>query len=176
VNKGKIGLESGRVRAFGALWSLQSKEKLSAETRPEMHCISNTDKEKSIEDYVYRETAVAKTRVQDAETAIMPEQERMGNVEKGRSITIKSEISLQAMLNAIGDSRSDLASSKDEEDGQDEDHDEEDTKSGKLSEDDEPGWVMGTISKTVQPSMESFGQKQMRIDELMQHGRGDAAD
>jgi hypothetical protein len=48
------------------------------------------------------------------------------------------------MLVAFGDSLSDLASSVDGEDGEDE-HDEE-TEQGKLSEDDEPGWVMGTIT------------------------------
>jgi len=80
------------------------------------------------------------------------------------------------MLNAIGDSLSDLASSKDEEDGEDEDDDEEDTGHGKLSEEDEPGWAMGTISKTVQHRMESFPQKQMRLDQLTQPGWGDAAD
>jgi len=79
-------------------------------------------------------------------------------------------------LNAIGDSLSDLASSDDEQDGEDEDDDEEDTGHGKLSEDDEPGWVMGTISKMVQHRMESFRQKQLRLDELTQPGWGDAAD
>jgi len=53
------------------------------------------------------------------------------------------------MSNTIGDSLSDLASSENGEDGEDEDDDEEDPAGGKFSEDDEPGWVMGTISKTV---------------------------
>ena len=53
------------------------------------------------------------------------------------------------MLNAIGDSLSDLASSDNEEDAEDEEED-DDTEQGKPSEDDEPGWVMGTISKSVQ--------------------------
>jgi len=75
------------------------------------------------------------------------------------------------MSNAIGDSLSDLASSQDKEDGEDKDDDEEDTELHKLSEDDEPGWVMGTISKRVQHRMESFRQMQMR-----QPGWGDAAD
>ena len=79
-------------------------------------------------------------------------------------------------MNAIGDSLSDLASSKDEEDGEDEDDDEEDTGHGKLSEDDEPGWVIGTIPQTVQHRMESFRQKQMRLDQQTQPGWGDAAD
>jgi len=79
------------------------------------------------------------------------------------------------MLNAIVDSLSDVASPEDEEDGEDLDDDEEDTILGKLSEDDEPGWVMGTISKMVQHPMESFRQNQMRLDELTQPGWGDTA-
>jgi len=78
------------------------------------------------------------------------------------------------MLNAIGDSLSDLASSDGEQDGEDEKDDDEDTELGKLS-DDEPGWVMGTISKTVQHHVEGFRQKQMRLDKLSQLGWGDAA-
>jgi len=79
------------------------------------------------------------------------------------------------MFNAIGNSLSDLVSSEDEEDGEDEDDDEEDTELGKLSEDDEPGWVMGTISKTVQHDMESSRQKQMRLHDLTQLGWVDRA-
>jgi len=37
------------------------------------------------------------------------------------------------------------------------------------------GWVKGTISKTVHQRMDSFRQKQMNLDELMQLGWGDAA-
>jgi len=85
-------------------------------------------------------------------------------------------MTFEEMLNAIGDSRSDLASSEDEEDGEDEDDDEEDTGHGTLSEFDELGWVMGTISKTVQHRMESFQQKQMRLDQLTQPELGDVAD
>jgi len=69
------------------------------------------------------------------------------------------------MLNAIQDSVSDLTSSDDEEDGQHEE-DEEDTELGNLSDDDEPGWVMGTISKSVQHCVESLRQKWMRLEEL----------
>ena len=105
----------------------------------------------------------------------MQEQEHMRNVEKARSTTPKPETTFEDMLNAIGDSLSDLASSKDEKDGEDEDDGEDDTELRKPSEDDEPGWVMGTISKMVQDCMESFQQKQMRLDELTQPGWGDAA-
>jgi len=80
------------------------------------------------------------------------------------------------MLNAIGDSLSDLASSQDEEDGEDKDDDGEDTGQGKLSDDDEAGWVMGTISKAVQHHRESYRQKKTRLDELTQLGWGDMAD
>jgi len=58
------------------------------------------------------------------------------------------------MLYAIGVSLSDIACSNNEDDGEDEADDEEDTEQGKVSEDDEPGWVMGTISKMVPQCME----------------------
>jgi hypothetical protein len=78
------------------------------------------------------------------------------------------------MLVAIGDRLSDLASSDDGEDGEDED--DEETEQGKLSEDDQPGSVMGTITNTVQQRMKKFRQKQMKLDELTQLGCEDAAD
>jgi len=67
---------------------------------------------------------------------------------------------------AIRNSLSDLVNSEDGEDREDED--EKKTEQGKLSEDDEPGWVMGTISKTVKQHMESSRQKAMKLDELIQ--------
>jgi len=84
------------------------------------------------------------------------------------------EKTFEEMLVAIGDSLSDLASSDDGEDGAEED--DEETEQGNLSEDDEPGWVMGTITKTIQQSMETFRQKYMKLDKLTQPGWEDAAD
>ena len=75
---------------------------------------------------------------------------------------------------AIGGSLSDLASSDDGEDGEDED--DEETELCQLSEDDEPGWVMGTIAKMVQQRLERFRRKQMKLDELTQPGWVYAAD
>jgi hypothetical protein len=76
------------------------------------------------------------------------------------------EKTFQAMLVAIGDSLSDLASSDNGENGEDED--DEATEPGKLSKYDEPGWVMGTIAQTVQQRMESFRQKLIKLDDLTQ--------
>jgi len=84
------------------------------------------------------------------------------------------ERSFEEMMFGIGDSLNDLASSDDGEDGEDEDDAE--TEQGKLSEDDQPGGVMGTITKTVQQRMERFRQKQMMLDKLTQPGWQDAAD
>ena len=122
------------------------------------------------------ETAVARMRDEDVEAAIEQKQDDMRNAEKAGLTTTKPETTFQEMLNAIRDSLSDLATSDDGEDGEDEDGDEEDPAGGKLSEDDEPGWVLGTISKTVQSHMERFRQKQMNLDKLMQPGWGDEAD
>jgi len=69
---------------------------------------------------------------------------------------------------------SDLASSTDGEDGEHENT--EETDQGKLSEDDEPGWVMGTITKTIQQLMAMLWQKLMTVDKLTQSRWEDATD
>jgi len=129
---------------------------------------------KWIEDYVERETAVARKRVEDAEAAVQQEQDNMKHAEIVGLTYREPEKTFEQMLVAIGDSLSDLASSDDEEDGEDKDG--EESEPGKLSEDDEPGCVMGTITKTVQQRMERFLQKQMQLDELTQPGWEDPAD
>jgi len=125
---------------------------------------------------VEREAAVSTKQVEHAETAIKQEQDYMRNAEKAGLITTKPGTTFEDMLNAIRDSLSYLASSDNSEDGEDEDDDEDDPAGGKLSKDDKPGWVMGTISNTVQDRMEHFRQKQMNLAELRQPGLGDAAD
>ena len=79
------------------------------------------------------------------------------------------------MLNSIGVSLSDLAGSDVEEDWADEDDEDEVPTGGKLGEDKEPGWAMGTISEMVQYRMEHLRQKQMKLDKLTQPGSGDSA-
>jgi len=174
ANEGKSGFEAERVRALGALRSLRSKKNLAAEKRWETHFLSNKEKEKWIEDYVERETAGARKWFEDAEAAVHQEQDDMMHAELRGLTSRQPEKTFEEMLLPIGDSLSDLASSDDGEDGEDED--DEETEQGKLSEDDEPGWVMGTISKTVPQRMEIFWQKQMMLDDLTQPGWEDAAD
>jgi len=152
---------------------LRSKKKLAAEKCRETHFLSNEEKEKCIEDYVERETAGATKRVEDAEAVVQQEQDDMAHAEIARLTSREPEKTFEEMMTAIGNSLSDLASSDDGEDGEDED---EETEQGKLSEDDEPDWVMGTISKTVPQRMESFRQMQMKLDKLTQPGWEDAAD
>lgn len=79
----------------------------------------------------------------------------------------------QDILVAIRDSLSNLANSNDGEDG--EDANVEQTEQGPRSEDDKPSWVMGTLCRTVQQRMERFWLNQMKLDELTQPGRKDAA-
>jgi hypothetical protein len=174
ANEGKSGVEAERIRAHRALGSLRSKKKLAAVTRCETHFLSNEEKEKWIEDYVERETAGARKRVEDAEAVVQQEQDNMTDAEIARLTSREPAKPFEEMLVAIGDSLSDLASSDDGEDGEDED--DEETEQGNLTEDDEPGWVMGTITKTVPQRMERFRQKQMKLDELTQPGWEDAAD
>jgi len=156
------------------LRSLRSKKKLAAETRRETHFLSNEENEKWIEDYVERETAGARRRVEDAEAAVQQEQDDITHAEIAGLTSREPGKTFEEMLIAIGDSLSDLASSDDGEDGEDED--DEETEQGKLSDDNEPGWVMGTITKMVQQRVESFRQMQMKLDKLTQPGLEDAAD
>jgi len=135
--------------------------------------LSNEEKQKWIEDYVERETAGARKRVDDAEAAVQQEQDDMTHAEIAGLTPREPEKTFEEMMAAIGDSLSDLASSDDGDDGEDEDVE---TELGKLSEYDEPGWMIGTISKTVQERTESFRQKQMKLDESKQLGWEDAAD
>jgi len=109
------------------------------------------------------------------EAAIMQELNDMTTAETVGATTRKSGTTFEEIVNAIGGSLSDLASSDDEEDGEDDEDDEEDTQLGKLCDDDEPGWVMSTISNTVQHGMVSFRQRKTRLDKLTQPGWGDAA-
>jgi hypothetical protein len=140
---------------------LRSTKKLAVEKRRETHFLSNEEKQKWMEDYVERETSGARKQVADAEAAVQQAQADMVYAEIVGLTSREPETTFEEMMAAIGDSLSDLASSDDGEDGEDED---EETEQGKLSKDDEPGWVMGTISKTAQQRMESFRQKQMKLD------------
>jgi len=139
-----------------------------------MHFLSNEEKEKWIEGYVEREAAGARKRVEDTEAVVQQEQEDMTQAEIVRLMSREPEKTFEEMLVAIRDSLSDLACSDHGEDGEDED--DEESEQGKLNDDDEPGWVMGTITKTVQQHMESVLQKQMKLDELTQPGSEDTAD
>jgi len=136
--------------------------------------LGNKEKEKSIEDCVERDTAVAQMRVHDGETAITQEQVVASTAENVWVTTRQPAEMFEAMLNAFGHWLRDLASSDNEQNPEHREDDQRDTELGKLSDHDKPGWVMGTCSKLVQHRMESFRQKQMRSDELTHPGWGDA--
>ena len=56
-----------------------------------------------------RETAVARKRVEDGETAVKQKQGDMRNAEKAGLTTTKPEPTFEQRLNAVGDSLSHLA-------------------------------------------------------------------
>jgi hypothetical protein len=156
----------------GGIGQLEIQKKLAAVKRRETHFLSNEEKGKWIEDYVERATAGASMRVEDADAAVQQNQNDMAHAEIAGLMFREPKNTYEEMMAALRDSLSDLASPDNGEDGEDED---EETEQGKLSEDDEPGWVMGTISKTLQQRTENFRQKQMKLDESTQPGWEDAA-
>jgi len=121
ANNGKSGFEAETVRALGAVRSLRSKKKLAVEKRRETHFVINKGNEKWIEDFVERETAGARKRVENAGAAVQQEQEDMTHAEFAGLTSRKPEKTLKEMLVAIGDSLSYLASPNHSEDGEDED-------------------------------------------------------
>jgi len=133
-----------------------------AEKRRETHFLRYEQKAKWFEDYVEKETAGARKRVEDAEAAVQKEQEDIRKAENVGLTNSEPEKTFEEMMVAIGDSLSVLASSDDGEDGEDED--DEETELGQLSDDDKPGWMMGTITKTVQQHHEGYRPKQMKLD------------
>jgi len=98
ANEGKSGVEAERIRALGALRSLKSKKKLAAEKRRETHFLSNEEREKWIEDYVERQTAGARKRVEDAEAAVQQEQDDMPHAEIAGLTSREREKTFQEML------------------------------------------------------------------------------
>jgi hypothetical protein len=96
---------------------LRSKKKLPAEKQRETHFISNTEKEKWIEDYIDRETALARKRVEDTEAAVQQEQDDMTHAAIARLTSREPDKPFELMLVAFGDPLSDLASSDDGENG-----------------------------------------------------------
>jgi len=167
VNEGKSSFAVERVRAFGALHNRWCRQKYSVEKSRETHFVCTEVKEKIIKDYKNHETAWARKQVVNTETVITQEQEDMSSAEKEQPTTRKPDISFEEMLNAIGNSLSDLVCSDDDEDGDDVEA-AADTEFGKVSKDDEPDWVMGTISKTVPHCAVSVWQKRMTLHKLNQ--------
>jgi 5,10-methylene-tetrahydrofolate dehydrogenase/methenyl tetrahydrofolate cyclohydrolase len=120
--------------------------------RSETHFLSNKEKEKGIEDYVERVTTVPRTRVKDTETTIKQDEEETRNADYAGVTTRQPEKICEEMMIRMGASLIDVASSDDEDDG--DCGGSEDKELGKLSEDDEPGWAVVTIFKTVQHGIE----------------------
>jgi len=132
------------------------------------------DKDKWIEDSVARETAGARKRVVDPEAAVQQAQDDTMNDDIAGLRSTDPDKTFERKLIAIGENLRNLASSDRGDDGEGENN----AESGQVkpSGDDEPGWVMGTITKTVQQSMQTLRQKQMKLDELTQPWWHDAAD
>jgi len=161
------------VRALRPLRSVRSKQKLVVEKRHKVPFLSKQGKDQCIENHLDWETAVVRQKVEDAETAIKQELEDMRNAEEAGVTTRKHQTTYEETLNAIGDYLSDLASSDNGNEWEFEDEYEEDPELGKQSDNDEPGWVMGTLSKTVQYCVESFLQNEMKLDNWTPLGWGD---
>ena len=96
----------------------------------------------------------------------------MRNAEKVGWTARKPKKPFVEMLNAIGDSLSDLQLLHTEQDGEDEEDNAGDRKLVKLSKNDQPSQVIGKISKKLLQPMESCRKKDMKLYELTQPDAG----
>lgn len=117
-----------------------------------------------MKDYVEREAAVAIVQVEYTEPVIKQEQKEIWNADNAGWTTRESETMFEEMTIAYGHGLSDPGSTDDEKHG--DATDDADTELGKRSEDDEAGWVVGTISHMVWQRVQRFQQKQMKLDSL----------
>jgi hypothetical protein len=102
--------------------------------------------------------------------------EDMRNAGKAGLTSRKPEMAFEEMLNSIGHSLSDIASSKNGVVVEDKDDDAHDTELGKLSEADQYGCMMDTTSKTVEHRLKPFQQKEICHEQLKHPGQGNMAD
>jgi hypothetical protein len=100
-----------------------------------------------MQQYIERDTAGATQRVEDAEAAIRKEQDNTEAAQNAGLTTRELENQFHKMIATIGDSRSDVSCSNNGNDADDVEN--EETEQGQLSEDDDPGWVMDTITETL---------------------------
>jgi len=173
ATEGKSGLEAENVWAIRTLRSFQYKMKIAVEKLCEMHNLSNDKRDKWIEDYVETETAGGRNGVEDAEAAFQKTQENMNHAEAARLTRREPKKTYDEMHFATIDRLCDLASSDSMEDEDDVD---EEIGQGIMSEDDETGWLMGTITTTIQQCMARFRQKKIMLHKLTWPGWEDAAD
>src|SRR6187551_3430319 len=117
TNSGKSGVESERIRAHNSLHSLKYKKRRKAAESNEIRFMTKKEREKWIENYVERETATARKRAEEADSAWEREKERLAAEETvmDQPTAVGSKKTFEEMLKDIGDSIEDLATS-DEED------------------------------------------------------------
>ena len=148
-----------------ALHRILSTQKLAVEKRQEMHFLGIEEKEKWIKDYVGRETAGARKQVEDAEAVVHQAHEDIDYAKTAGLISREHKRMFEVMLVAIGQTLIVLSSVDHVKHGEDED---EEIEQGTHSEDDEPGWVTETTTKTIPQCMSRFRYKLIKLHELQE--------
>jgi hypothetical protein len=101
---------------------------------------------------VESETAAAKMMVAEAEAAV--ERENISVLKRAAAGT--TEMTFEEMLEAIGESVDAVSTSDEADDDEDDEQDGDDNNDAKLSDDDQPEWVVGTIDKSIEERLNTF--------------------
>jgi hypothetical protein len=119
------------------------------ENGEETNLVGNEETEKSIADYVERDTSLERKHSQDAKTVVIQAPEDMNTAEIMGATTSNSEKMFTVIANSIGESLSNLAYCNNEHVSEKSQDDGSDPRLGKLSDDYDAGWVISAITRTV---------------------------
>jgi hypothetical protein len=174
ANEGKSAHEAERVRAMSALRTLKSKKKKAAEAM-KLKGMSEDARRKWIDDYVERETEVARRRVEAADAAVKEDMERQYATSAQMPPAANPKKTFEELLALVGDDIDNVVPSDDDDDEEEDEEldsdEDEDIHDGSLDED---GFVPGQINKTTMAEITAARARTSRMFELTKEGYAEA--
>jgi hypothetical protein len=161
--------EAERIRALNALRTLKSRKRKAATKMKEIQGMSEDQREKWIENYVERETQVARQRVEAADAAVNEDMEN----EYGAPPAVRTKKrTFEELLALVGDDLDNVVPSDDDDDDDDEEEPDEDEDEKEWADDDD--FVPGQMDKTTMAEIAAARARTSRIFELTKEGYAEA--
>jgi hypothetical protein len=173
-NEGKSAHEAERIRALNALRSLRSKKRLAAAKKKEVKDMDEEERGRWIDDYVEKETRVARQRVEAADAAVKADMEKVYDPKT----VDEPKKTFQELLALVGDDIDNVVPSDDDDDWDDseEDSDEEaeEDDDARSASGDIHDFVPGQMDKTTMAEIAAARARIGRMFELTKEGYAEA--